>query len=118
MLELYVQIDFGTFCEHGRIHLDMRIENEHLALSSSASDESALFFDEATALVESNLHALFNNLADRDQILRDGRNMQDILNEGLLTFFAERNIADVPNVGNITGHNRLTRIYMRMQRSR
>ena len=89
VLELYVQIDFGTFCEHGRIHLDMRIENEHLALSSSASDESALFLSEGTALIESNLHALFNKLADRDQILRDGWYMRDILNVCLVTFFAE-----------------------------
>ena len=75
----------------------MRIENEHSALSSFARDESALFFYEATTLVESNLHTLFNNLADIDQILRDGRNMQDILNVGFLTFVAERNIVNVLN---------------------
>ena len=60
-------------------------------------DESALFFNEETVLVASCLHALFNNLVDRDEILRDDRNLQDILNVGLLTFFIERNIADVPN---------------------
>ena len=75
----------------------MQIENEHSTLSSSARDKSALFFDEATALVKSYLHALFNNLADRDQFFRDGPNMQEILNVGLLTFFAERNIANVIN---------------------
>ena len=94
--QLYVGIGFRAFCEHGRFHL-VRIENEHSALSSSARDDSALFFDEATVLVESNLHPLLNQLADRDQILRDGRYMQDIFNVGLLTFFTERNIADVPN---------------------
>ena len=60
-------------------------------------DDSALFFDETTTLVESNLHAFLNNLANQDQILRGSQNMQDIFNVGLLTFFAERNIADVPN---------------------
>ena len=60
-------------------------------------DDSALFFHETTVLVESNLHALLNNVADWDQILCDSRNMQDIFNIGLLTFCAERNIADVPN---------------------
>ena len=75
----------------------MLVENEHSALSLSASDELALFFYEATTLVESNLHPLLNNLADQDQILRDGGNMQDIFNVGLLTFFAERDITDVPN---------------------
>ena len=71
---------------HGRFYL-MRIEDEH----------SALFFDEAPFLVESNLHPLLNHLDDRDQILRDGGYMQDIFNVGLLTYFAERNIADVLN---------------------
>ena len=87
---------FRAFCEHGRFHL-VRIENEHSALSSSVHDYSTLFFDETTALVESNLHPLLNNLADRDQILRDGRYMQDIFDVGLLTFFVGWNIADVPN---------------------
>ena len=72
-------------------------KNEHSTLSLSTCDESALFFNVATALVELNLHALLNKLADRDQILRDGRNMPGILNVGLLTFFSEQNIADVPN---------------------
>ena len=75
----------------------MQIENKHLALSSSTRDDSAFFFDEAPFLVESNLHALLNHLADRDQILCDGGNMQDICNVCLLTSFAEWNIADVPN---------------------
>ena len=75
----------------------MRIKNKHSALSSSARDDSDLFIDETTALVESNLHGLLNNLADRGHILRDSRNMQDIFNVGLFTFFDEWNIADVLN---------------------
>ena len=94
--QLYVGIGFGAFCEHGRFHL-VRIENEHSALSSSVHDYSTLFFDETTALVESNLHPLLNNLANEDQILRDGGYMQAIFNVYLVTFFAEWNIADVPN---------------------
>ena len=94
--QLNDRVTFRAFCKHGQFHL-VRIENEHSALSSSARNESALFFNETTTLVESYLHALFNNLADRDQILHDGRNMQDILNVSLLTFFAEWNIANVPN---------------------
>ena len=75
----------------------MRIENEHPALSSSARDDSALFFDDAPVLVESDLHSLLNHLAERDQIFRDSGNMQDIFNVCLLISFAKRNIADVPN---------------------
>ena len=91
-----VGVDFRAFCEHGRFHL-VRIENEHSAFSSSARDDSALFFVEAPVLVELYLHPLLNHLADRDQILRAGRYMKDIFNVRLLTFFAERNIANVPN---------------------
>ena len=94
--QLYVRIDFRGFCEHGRFHL-VQIENEHPALSSSVRDDLALFFDEAPVLVESNLHPLLNHLADRDQTLCDSGYMQDSLNVGFLTFFAERNIADMPN---------------------
>ena len=94
--QLCVGIGFHAFCEHGRSYL-VQIENEHSALSSFVRDDSALFFDEITALVESNLHSLLNNLADRDKILRDSWNMQDNVNVRFLTFFVESNIADVPN---------------------
>ena len=62
----------------------MWVENEHSTLSSSTRNESALFFDEATSLIKSNLHSLLYNLAD-------------IFNVSLVTFFSERNIADVQN---------------------
>ena len=95
----------------------MRIENEHLALSSSARDDSVLFFDEAPVLVESDLHSLLNHLADRDQNFRDSGNMHVIFNVCLLTSFAEQDIADVPNRVrsvisgfNITGSLRLSRM--------
>ena len=75
----------------------MRIENKHPALSSSMRNDSAFFFDEAPFLVESDLHSLFNHLADRDQIFRDSGYMKYIFNVCLLTSFAERDIVDVPN---------------------
>ena len=73
----------------------MRVEDS--AFSSSARNDSAFFFDEAPFLVESNLHALLNHLADRGQILCVGGNMQNIFNECLLTSFTEWDIADVQN---------------------
>ena len=75
----------------------MRIENEHPTLSSYAHEDLAFFCNEAPFLVESNLHALLNHLSDRDQILCDGGNMQDIFNVCLLTSFTKWNIVDVPN---------------------
>ena len=94
--QLNVGLGIRAFCEHGRLHV-VRIEDDHPALSSFLRDDSALFFDEAPVLVESYLHPLLNHLAERDQILLDDGNMQDIFNVGLLTFFVERNIVDVPN---------------------
>ena len=67
----------------------MQLEDEHSTLSSSASDESTLFLDEATSFIKSNLHSFHYNLADGDQILRDGQYMQDIFNVSLVAFFAE-----------------------------
>ena len=60
-------------------------------------DESALFFNEATALVESNLHALFHNLVDWDQFFSYVRNIQDILDVGFVVFFLEWDIATLSN---------------------
>ena len=47
--------------------------------------------------VETDLHALLHDLADRDQIHYYCGHVQDILNESLLAFFPEWDIADVPN---------------------
>ena len=63
----------------------------------TARDESTLFLDEAIALIKLFLHSLLHNLVIRNQILRDGRNMQDIFNVSLVPFFAEWDIADVSN---------------------
>ena len=79
---VYVSFGFETLGKHVRIHL-VAIENENSAFCSSCTNESALLFDDV------NLHALLHGLADRDQILRYGWYMQDILNEGFVAFFPE-----------------------------
>ena len=84
------------FCKNGWYHL-MRIENEHSKLLFAREWWVDSFFDETAALVKLNLHTLLHNLANGDQVLRDGQYMQDILNVSLVTFFAEWNITDVPN---------------------
>ena len=61
------------------------------------SHESTFLLDEATTPVESNLHALLNNLADGDQILRYGQCMQDVVDASLFTFLPEWDIADMLN---------------------
>ena len=63
--ELYVGNNFMALGKHCRFYL-VRIEDDHFAFSSSASDDSAFHFDEAATIVESNLHALFHDLADRN----------------------------------------------------
>ena len=93
---LYVCIGFGAFSKHGRFHL-VRIENEHSTFPSTTSDELAFLLDEATTLVEMDLHPLLQNLADWDQILRDGWYMQDVFNVCIIAFFAEWDIADMLN---------------------
>ena len=87
---------WSTLHIHGWFHL-VRIRNEHSTFSSSSSDDSTLLFDEATSVVESNLHALLHNLVNWDQILCYVRNMQDILNVCLITFILEWDMIDMPN---------------------
>ena len=82
--------------KHCRFHL-VRIENKHLTFSSTARDNSAFLFYEVSFIVELNFRALFHNLANRDQILRYCRNMQDALDVGLVTLFTEWDITDMLN---------------------
>ena len=62
-----------------------------------SSNESTIFLDEATFVVEADLHALLHNLANRDQIVCYCGHMQVILDASLLAFFPEWDIADVLN---------------------
>ena len=94
--QLYVGLSFMALGKHFRFHL-VRIENEHPAFPSSASDNSAFLFNEAPSIIEVSLHALFHNLVDRDQILRYCWNMQDVLNVGLVAFFPKWDITDMLN---------------------
>ena len=56
----------------------------------------AILFYETTPLVEADLHTLLHDLVDRDQILCNRGNVQDILNV-VVVALAERDIADMPN---------------------
>mgnify|MGYP000550673338 CR=1 FL=1 len=94
--QLYVGVGSMALSKHCRFHL-VRIEDEHSSFSSSASYDSAFLFDEAATFVELNLHDLFHDLADRDQILYSSWHMQDILDIGLIVVFAEGDIFDMLN---------------------
>ena len=68
-----------------------------MIVSPSLGYESAIFLDEATFVVEADLHALLHDLANRDQILCYCGHVQDILYASSVTFFPEWDIADVSN---------------------
>ena len=59
------------------------------------SNNLIFLFDEASSVVDVNLHALFHNLANRDQVLRYCWNMQDVLNVGLIALSTEGNISNM-----------------------
>ena len=46
-------------------------------------------------MVETDLHALFYDLANQDQILHYSWNMQDVLDVGLVPLFTERDITNM-----------------------
>ena len=94
--QIYVSVGLSALGIHCRFHL-VRIEDEHSAFSSITSNNSAFLFDDTPSIVEPNLHALFHDLADRDQILRYCWNMQDVLDVGLVALFTEWDITDMLN---------------------
>ena len=63
MPQLYVGVGSMALGKHCRFHL-VRVEDEHPTLSATASDKSTFFFDEASSIVEANLHAVFDYLAN------------------------------------------------------
>ena len=65
MPQLYVSTGSMALGIHCRFHL-ARIEDKHLTFISTASDNRTFFFNEAPSVVDENLHALFQNLADQD----------------------------------------------------
>ena len=63
VLQLYVGVGSMALGKHCRFHL-VRIEDEHLTFSSTMSDKSTFFSDEASSVIEADLHALFHYLAN------------------------------------------------------
>ena len=59
------------------------------------SYDSMVFFNEAPFILELHLHALFYYLADQDRIFRDGWDVQDVLEVGLVPVISEW---DIPNM--------------------
>ena len=95
---LYVRDGFMAFRKHNRFHL-VRVEDEHLAFSSTTRHDSAFLYNEVEAsyVIEANLHALVHDIADEDQILLYCWKMQDVLDVGLIAFFPKWDIANMLN---------------------
>ena len=81
----------GKYC---RFHL-VRVENEHPTFFSSSRGETIFLLDKATFMVETDLHALFYDLANQDQILHYSWNMQDVLDVGWVALLAVWDINDM-----------------------
>ena len=61
--QIQVSFDYEAFCKHSQLHLIL-LEDEHLAFSSTVRYWFAFFLNKAHIIIESYLHALFDNLAD------------------------------------------------------
>ena len=68
-----------------------------MTVSLPLRNESAIFLDEATFVVEANLHALLHDLAHREQSFVMVGTCKTFFMQLLVTFFPEWDIADVPN---------------------
>ena len=60
--QLNVCLGFETFGVHGRFYL-VRIEDEHATFSPSLGYDSTISLDEASVVVETDLHALLHDLS-------------------------------------------------------
>ena len=63
-----LEIDVAL-CEHGHFYL-VQLEDKNSTFPSTTSDNSTFLFNEATSVIELDLHALLHNLVDWDPILR------------------------------------------------
>ena len=61
--QLYVVVGSMALGIHCRLYL-VRIKDENPTFSSTASDKSCFFFNEASVVVEVNVHALFRYLTN------------------------------------------------------
>ena len=78
-----VRLNLLPFGKHNGVDV-ICFEDKHPPFSAPVCNNSVFFFNETHEMSESNLHAFVNNLFDRDQILGDYRNMQDVPHYPLL----------------------------------
>jgi hypothetical protein len=71
------------------------VEDEHPPVSASSRDNPAFFFDEGSEVRKPNLHPLVDDFSDRDQVLRNRRNMQHVHEFPFLPNLAQGNFSDV-----------------------
>ena len=90
LLVPYIQagFNFEALYKHGRFHL-IRCEGKHASFTAAVRYDLIASLDEAPIIVKSYLHSLFDNLTDRDNVFCDGRDMQYILEVGLVAFVVE-----------------------------
>jgi hypothetical protein len=73
------------------------VEDEHPPVSAPLRNNPAFFFDEGSKVRKPNLHPLVDDLSDRDQVLRNRRNVQHIHEFPFLPDTAQGNFFDVRN---------------------
>ena len=71
------------------------VEDEHPPVFASSRNTPTFFLDEASEVRKPNLHPLVDDLFDRDQVLRDCRNVQHVHEFPFLRDMAKGNFSDI-----------------------
>jgi hypothetical protein len=71
-----IRLGFLSLHEQGGVGAIVgAVEDEHPPVSASSRNNPAFFLDEGSEVRKPNLHPLVNDLSDRDQVLRNRRNV-------------------------------------------
>jgi hypothetical protein len=71
------------------------VEDKHPSVSASSRNNPAFLLDEGSKVRKPDLHPLVDDLSDRDQVLRNRRNVQHIHELPFLSDAAQGNFSDI-----------------------
>ena len=93
-----IRLGFLSFCEQSGVRAIVgAVEDENPPVSVPSRNNPAFLLDEGSEVREPNLHPLVHDLSDRDQVLRNRRNVQHVHKFPFLPDMAQGNFSDIRN---------------------
>jgi hypothetical protein len=94
-----IRLGFLSLREQGGVgSIVSTVEDKHPPVFASSRNNPAFLLDEGSEVCKSDLHSLVDDLSDRDQVLRNRRNVQHVHKFPFLSDAAQGNFSDVRNL--------------------